>query len=539
MAPSHVGKKGAPGASCLKCPSVVEPKDQARLIGGVVGSPMCGRFMKILTRPAQPADVALHVMKDVASKCDAFGVPATTAPIAADSSAMFEVGIDTDAKHPSGTAGFDNTTPTCRGCANFVPTNKVQEELGWSQPACRAKGALMIESHLVPNAKNCGTFVAQVGVRTYSNFRDTFKLLPIFSDKYGVVDVAQRYMDAVSLHADRSKYDSDKEVGPKAKANGIRAWRQIDDPLGYGEPVYLPIFDPDAKVNVNGEMRPLFTEHELEIIPQTGDSEHPELYADHGGLLYSLAVLLMRLDETPAMWGQGGTGKTEMARYIAWLCGLPFHRISINGSSEIDDLAGKYIFVQNETRIHFGRLATAWQRPGIIALDEPNTGPNDIWQMCRSLTDSSRMFVLDHLDGTRVSRHDYCMFMMLMNPSWDIRNAGTHDVSDADLSRLAHIMFDYPPRDLEKAIIRKRIELDGWTIPEDKLDSIMNVAADLRAASANGALQVTWGVRHNIKAARNIRYFPGTRAYRMAIGDALEPAQLETLIRFVTAQFGD
>lgn len=524
------------GKSCLKCPSLIEPRSQAAILGGMTGSPMCGRFMKVLTLPTQPLEVANNVLRDVAAKCSSFGEDAKVNPLPENTPVFFPIGVDLAAKEPGPSDA--SATPNCASCANFVPANKVQAEWGWTQSACRANGALMIDSHLEANAKTCGKYVRQVGPR--GNIKlNTFGLLPMFSPTYGVVDIAKRYLDAVSAHVDRAEYPTDRPVGPKAKAAGIRAWRVVEDPLGYGAPVFLPIFDQNAKVEIDGQMEPLFSKKELATIPQTGDNEHPELYADHGSLLYRIAVLLMKLDETPALWGQGGTGKTEMFRHIAWLCGLPFNRISINAASEIDDIAGKYIFVDNETKVHYGRLSIAWQRPNVTLLDEPNTGPNDIWQLVRSLTDNSRMMVLDHLDATRVSRHDYCLFGMAMNPSWDIRNSGTHDVSDADLSRLAHILFNLPPRDLEMAIIRKRCELDGWNISDDQLKMVMEVSKDLREASLSGALQFTWGVRHNIRAARNIQFFNGPLAYRMAIGDALEPAQLETLMRFVTSQFGD
>lgn len=525
------------GKSCVTCPSFLQPRDQAAMIGGVVGGPLCGRFMKLLTRPTQPHDVAQKVLRDTASKCSEYGKEVTLTPIPETRPVFFQVGIDVGAKIQS-ERDAEAENPSCRLCANYVAPNDVIAVVGWSQPFCRGMGSVMVDTHLEANAKTCGKFVVQVGPRIRSNLH-TLNLMPIFSTTYGIIDLAKQYVDAVNAAVERDEYPTDKPVGPKALARGIRAWRAIKDPLGYGADVFLPIYDSNAKIKINGQIDPLFTERELQLIPNTGDDEHPELYADHAGLIYRLAVLLMKLDDTPALWGQGGTGKTEIARHLAWMMGLPFHRISINGASEIDDIAGKYIFVGNETKIHWGRLSASWQRPGMILLDEPNTGPNDIWQLIRSLTDNSRMLVVDHLDATRIRRHSDAFFVMAMNPAWDVRNAGTHDVGDADISRLAHIMFDLPPRDLEIEIIRKRVELDGWEIPNDSLNKVMDVAKEVREASANNTLNFTWGIRHNIRVARNLQFFPGPLAYRMAIGDSLEPSQLEVLLRSVRSQFGD
>jgi MoxR-like ATPase len=106
-------------------------------------------------------------------------------------------------------------------------------------------------------------------------------------------------------------------------------------------------------------------------IPHTGDDEHPEDYRDHGLYVYKTAVLWTELDETPALWGQAGTGKTEFFRHMAWLMQLPFIRFSINGSTEVDELEGQDAYTEGVgTHFEYGRFAKAWQSPCVIVVDE-------------------------------------------------------------------------------------------------------------------------------------------------------------------------
>jgi hypothetical protein len=118
---------------------------------------------------------------------------------------------------------------------------------------------------------------------------------------------------------DPSLYETDRPVTQEQKDKGIRAWRKVVDPATENF-TFLPIYRPDY-----------FSDVERAKIPRTGDDEHPEDYIDHGFYVYKVSVLWMELDETPGLWGQAGTGKTEFFRHMAWLMQMPFVRISYHG----------------------------------------------------------------------------------------------------------------------------------------------------------------------------------------------------------------
>src|SRR6266496_4721016 len=97
--------------------------------------------------------------------------------------------------------------------------------------------------------------------------------------------------------------------------------------------------------------------------------------------------------------------------------------------------------------------------------------------------------------------------MLAANPAWDPRNVGANQIGDADSSRLMSVKFTLPPPPLEKKIIKARVALDKWEIPENQLRMLMQVATDLRALSDDGTLPISWGIRVQIKVARALRWF--------------------------------
>jgi len=228
------------------------------------------------------------------------------------------------------------------------------------------------------------------------------------------------------------------------------------------------------------------------------------------------------------------THNTEFFRHMAWLMCLPFRRISITGSTEVDDLAGKMHYdPARGTYFEYGRIPTAWGKPGVICLDEPNVGQPDVWQFIRPLTDNSKQLVLDMNKGERISRHDYAFLGMAMNPAWDVRNSGTSTIADADGSRLMHIFVDLPNEAVERRIIEAAVKLDGWEIGRDALDMIIGIAGDLRRMSSEETIPITWGIRPQLKVARALKWFSPTDAYRLATADYLEPRHQELILDVV------
>lgn len=510
-----------PSPSCLNCPSYLSEAETVRVFRKSVGSPMCGRYGHVLGKPGLPDAQADRLAKHFAKNCPSFGEPLPTTPV----EQRYQVTLpDPDAMSAGLSADMSQkaAVSACSTCQLFIPSFVVADDFGWTAGLCSAKGKLILNNRLVFEARNCEYRMFGPVRRTTTGMH----LLPEYEDAFSFnTDPVVQYFKNKDNRVEPHEYPTDREVTEEEKTSGIRAWRKITDPDGSGNEVFLPIYEISY-----------FSEAEQAKIPRSGDDEHPELYVDHFGGTYLAAVTWTELDETPALWGEAGTGKTELARYMAWLMCLPFERISITGQTELDDLAGKMRFTQERgTYFQYGRLPIAWSKPSVIIIDEPNVGPPDVWQFLRPLTDNSKQLVLDVNEGERIKRHSDCYMMMAMNPAWDAKNVGTLQIGDADASRLFHVFIDLPPAKLEREIIKARVHLDGWDIPENLLDMIMNIAVEIRAACAEETLPISWAIRPQIKVARALRWFDPITAYRRAVGDYLEPEAQQIILDFVRA----
>lgn len=501
--------------SCFACPNRLSPEDSIRYFKKSIGAPMCAKFGHVLGRPGATSKAEKILAEYRARNCSSFGEKRVAVPEAYE----MQVAVP-DPSAPTAPPELQLKVLTCGACANFVRDEIVAPELGWTAGLCSAKGKLLLSTRLRVEAAECELRVPGVN----RSDLDGIFLLSEYSEALGNSSVMEGVFQTAPDETDPRTYETDRDVTADDTAQGIRAWRVLEDPAT-GNQVAMPIYDGA-----------FFSDEERAKIPQIGDDEHPELYIDHLGLVYKLGVLWRELDETPALWGIAGTGKTELYRHAAFLMQLPFERISITGSTELEDLAGKMMYEKDRgTYFQPGRLVKAWAKPSVICLDEPNTGMPDVWQFLRPLTDNSKQLVLDMADGDRIARHEHCYLGLAMNPAWDPRNVGTGTIGDADGSRLMHIETDLPPETVERKILIDRCAIDNFKIGDDVLKPIMRIAKEIRALSEDGTLPVTWGIRHQIKVARLSRWMDLVSAYRMAAADYLEPEAREALLGVVRA----
>lgn len=503
--------------NCSTCPSFCGRSEATITFKRDNNSDMCIRYGHVLSRPEHDAKTAKNLLEAFASNCDSHGEPRDSdKPPHFIEARVTAPDTDVLAAGPTG-----KTVPTCKGCKNLVNSSAVYTEFGWTTDLCAATGRLIFKIN--EDCKGC--VWADPGSNRQTT--DGLYLRPEYDKDFvpSTAHVISAYVGMSRSDIEPSEYPTDAPVNATDEASGIRAWRKIEDPDGSGNSVLLPIFDPNK-----------FPEEQRVLIPQTGSDEHPELYVDYSGLLYTLGVEWMELDETPALFGPPGVGKTEGLRHVAWLTQSPFRRLSFNAESDPDDIIGKWLFQGGETRFIEGRLTKGWKELGVMCLDEPNTAPDSVWQVIRPLTDNSKQLVLDTATGQHVVRNNYCFPAMAMNPAWDARNIGAREIADADGNRLASIFIGMPPEPVERYILKERCKMDGYDLPDKTLNILVKIAADIREASdpETGHLPITWGLRPQIAVARKTRWYSLEMAFRRAITDRLEPETAKTIIQYVT-----
>lgn len=516
--------------SCADCPSFLTRDEATEHLGSDPGASICAQFGYVMDRAGMTGPHKRKIQRVKARNCDKYGHNKPSLPDPARLGFSVVLPYPTAMLHQA--SDLDQLqVKSCIGCSWFTPVNQVQPKFGWSGGVCAAKGKLIGAGRVQYEANGCGNRREKDSVSDYVRISQ-LRLVPELDDAFAPTNDPLKIFEQMrAVFVEPNQYETDAPVSEMDRLSGIIAWRAIED-YKTGKVVMMPIYTDAIH---SDKCDPSCTAHrtpeQVALIPRTNDPEHPELYLDYSNLLYKTIVLWRELDETPALWGVAGTGKTEAYRWLAWLMQTVFRRFSITASSEVDDLVGKMMYEEGRgTYFQEGRLVKAWREPGIIVIDEPNTGPPDVWQLLRPLTDNSKQLVLDQFDGQRIIRHDEAYLGFAMNPNWDPRNQGTTPLADADMSRLMHVKVELPPRDVEKEIIRNRCLEDNFKITNDQLEFILGVAEDLRSLSLEGAFEGTWGTRNSVKSARLLNWMDPEDALAMAVADALEPQQVEAIM---------
>lgn len=513
--------------SCKTCPAFMDEQRQTSVIGTNIGTAACPKRLLSIGRPGSKSEETAPAA--LASKCSEYNKPTQLANgqgLAIEYSVAFP-----DVMRQSQVQDRPQSVSSCNDCEHFVFQDTVESGPGWTTGFCQAKGSLLLTDRLYRYAEKCDyrTYAAEsTSVRRRTRWDDLgITLFPELQDPINTADpkfILKRIREG-KIEDPRKFENAEKSVSPLAQALGIRAWRKVEDQLGFGPSVWLPVFDLKS---IDHSTVPDYWElsEELAKVPQMEDEEEPHKYIDYSNLTYMSTVLWVRLNMTPALWGPPGVGKTEFFRHIAWLMQLPFYRVPITASSEIDDIAGKMMYSpERGTYFHLGRVSRAWGIPCILDIDEANAGPPEVWQFIRPMTDNAKQLVLDQDRAQVIPKHRAAYLGLAMNPAWDNRNSGIAEIADPDASRLMHLYVDLPPEEIERGIIEQRLISDKWS-PEEiasTLDTLMKVARDLRALSAEGTIPITWGLRNQLAVARVKRYMTWRMAYRIGAADALEP----------------
>ncbi|USH45090.1 AAA-ATPase [Gordonia phage Camerico] len=535
--------------SCKTCIFYIAPDNvekQTEIAGRMTtASAICGKFGTVLstTKTQEDDEYLTRELTAVAGRCGSYVREDIIAErgLIDDSAKNKALMVGTDRSHNIPVSAT-TSAPSCQRCIFHVNDADMMNQIGVMANGCRLKNIAIPNGQAAPIAAECSDGIDQDSVNSYPidqvDYFNTFTI-DVFPHLTEPREIDLEAADNEAVNSPKRgpgrprKEESEDFEPASAEDNelGIKGWFKAIDADNKSRFVMLPVFDPQY-----------FDDNERAKIPMTGDDEHPEKYVDHQNLLYKTGVIWRKLTETPALNGISGVGKTEFFRYFAWKCSLPFERISITNSTELDDLAGK-MTLQTEgegdnthttTVFEYGRIPKAWAKPCVIVIDEPNVGPPDVWQFIRPLTDSSKQLVLDVNRGERISRHPHCYMGMAFNPTWDMRNVGTHEISDADGSRLMHISIPAPTESLEKKIIKERCKVNGYNIETSTLDSIMAIAKDIRALAPQD-FPVHWGVRQQIKVARATEHFDMIDCYRMAAADLLDPDDREQIFQAVKA----
>jgi len=147
--------------------------------------------------------------------------------------------------------------------------------------------------------------------------------------------------------------------------------------------------------------------------------------------------------------GPTGCGKSRFVEYMAWKLGKPLITVACNEDMTASDLLGRYLLEANGTRWLDGPLTTAARIGAICYLDEIVEARQDTTVVIHPLTDHRRQLPLDKC-GELIHAHADFQLVISYNPGYQ---SLLKDLKQSTKQRFVGFDFDYPPAELEAAIV--------------------------------------------------------------------------------------
>lgn len=152
--------------------------------------------------------------------------------------------------------------------------------------------------------------------------------------------------------------------------------------------------------------------------------------------------------------GETGTGKTSVARYLAYKRKQSYVRINMHGYNTPDELIGSTKVKNGSTFHEDGVLTAAMKEGALVVLDEVNATPPDCLFILHGLLDDDQSITLP--DGTVVRPHEDFRLVFTMNQDYE----GTRSLNRAFLDRFSIILnIEIATEEQEINILTKRCKL--------------------------------------------------------------------------------
>jgi nitric oxide reductase NorQ protein len=228
--------------------------------------------------------------------------------------------------------------------------------------------------------------------------------------------------------------------------------------------------------------------------------------------------------------GPTGSGKTRFVEYMAWLLGRPLVTIACHDDLTASDLVGRFLVRHDGTFWQDGPLTRAVRQGAICYLDEIVEARQDTIVVLHPLADHRRRLPIDKTGEVLEAAHGF-QLVISYNPGYQRM---LKDLKPSTRQRFVALDFDYPPAEVEAAIIGHESGADRATA-----HGLVALGARLRALRDRGLAEVP-STRLLIATARLIA---GGIAVRTACYTALvaplsdEPSLLGAMRDLVDATF--
>ena len=242
-------------------------------------------------------------------------------------------------------------------------------------------------------------------------------------------------------------------------------------------------FETEEKETEEKETEGEETEGEEPSEPEVGENVKEEMNRSGYLLVGDVFVKRVHYDVLTAnieqggsslLIGETGTGKTSLVSAIAKKQGKELIRVSVNGSTGVEEIIGKYLAKNGSTVWQDGILIRAMRHGHWVIFDEINAALPEILFTLHQLLDHERKVTISEKDGEVVKPHKDFRFFSNMNPPEEY--AGTKELNRALLSRFDAVLnIEVVPEVLEMMTL---VMHSG--ISEDTAYRLVSVANTLR-----------------------------------------------------------
>ena len=157
--------------------------------------------------------------------------------------------------------------------------------------------------------------------------------------------------------------------------------------------------------------------------------------------------------------GPTGCGKTRFVEHMAWRLQRPLVTIACHDDLSASDLTGRYLIRGGETVWVDGPLTVAARAGAICYLDEIVEARQDTVVVIHPLTDDRRLLPIERT-GELIEAAAGFQVVISYNPGYQ---HAIKDLKPSTRQRFVALDFDFPPPDIETAIVAHESGIDEET----------------------------------------------------------------------------
>lgn len=266
------------------------------------------------------------------------------------------------------------------------------------------------------------------------------------------------------------------------------------------------------------------------------------------------------------IYGDTGTGKTEMARYVADKLNIPFLSVSLTKSSREDKVTGTYLIEDGETFFDWSLIPIAYDSKGpgyMLCINEIDKGCDSVIAKLHDIADY-KPFTIDDT-AEEVLPHPQFRLLVTGQTSGSGDPRGLYKVEPLDrafIARFFWVRATYPSKDIMKSILKQEFprlldatldpmctfyELCTQALENSHLDiegeDLINVGQNesnqgeplIFSTPTSIRLMKGWGdLLLKYEGHRNVG-----NVYKMCIGQSANPDDRRPMLRLLEMCFGD